>query len=68
MSTHNIPFSICKRKSAEIISNLQLLDFYKQLKNEFETAMANEPLVFEPLKLYYRLASSGPGTPSVKIK
>ena len=29
MSTHNIPFSICKRKSAEIISNLQLLDFFQ---------------------------------------
>ena len=29
MSTNNVPFSICKRKSAEIISNLQLLDFFQ---------------------------------------
>ena len=26
--------------------------FSKGLKNEFETAMANEPSVFEPLKFY----------------
>ena len=25
----------------------------KGLKNEFETAMVNEPSVFEPLKFYY---------------
>ena len=29
MSTHNIPSSIYKRKSAKIISNLQLLDFFQ---------------------------------------
>ena len=38
MSTHNIPFSIM------IIS--------KGLKNEFETAVVNEPSEFEPLKFY----------------
>ena len=26
--------------------------FFKGLKNEFETAVANEPSVFEPLKVY----------------
>ena len=26
--------------------------FYKGLKNEFETAVVNEPAVFEPLKFY----------------
>ena len=26
--------------------------FYKGLKNEFETAVVNEPSVFEPLKVY----------------
>ena len=26
--------------------------FSKELKNEFETAMVNEPSVFEPLKFY----------------
>ena len=27
--------------------------FSKGLKNEFETAMVNEPSVFEPLNVYY---------------
>ena len=36
-------FNIKKRK---------LWDFSKGLKNEFETAMVNEPSVFEPLKFY----------------
>ena len=51
MSTDNIPFSINK-KTALILPNLQLLNFYKGLKNEFEIAVANEPSVFEPLKFY----------------
>ena len=55
MCTQNIPFSIYKkRKSTEIIPNLQLWDFSKGLKNEFETAMVKEPSVFEPLKFYCR--------------
>ena len=52
MKTHNIPFSIYKKKitlnypkSADVI-------FSKGLKNEFETAVVNEPSVFEPLKFY----------------
>ena len=32
--------------------NLQQGDFSKGLKNEFETAVVNEPSVFEPLKFY----------------
>ena len=40
-----------KRKSPEIIPNLQLLDFFKRLKNKFETVMVNEQAVFEPMKL-----------------
>ena len=32
--------------------NLQLWAFSKGLKNEFKTAMVNEPSVFEPLKFY----------------
>ena len=28
--------------------------FSKGLKNEFETAVVNEPSVFEPLKFYYK--------------
>ena len=31
---------------------MQLLDFPKGLKYEFETDMVNEPSVFEPWKLY----------------
>ena len=49
ISTHNIPFSI--EKIHKIILNLQRRDFSKGLKNEFETAMVNEPSVFEPLKV-----------------
>ena len=52
MRTRNIPFSIYKGKSACIIPNLQLLDFFKGLKDEFETAVVNEPSVFEPLKFF----------------
>ena len=40
------------RKSPIIILNPQLLDFSQGLKNEFEIAMVNEPLVFELLKFY----------------
>ena len=38
--------------------NLQLWDFSEGLKNEFETAMVNEPSVFEPLKFYCNLQSA----------
>ena len=52
MSTNNIPISKYNRKSAEIIPNLQLWDFPKGFKNEFETAVVHESSVFEPLKFY----------------
>ena len=52
MSTHNTPFSVNKRKSVLIISNVQLVDFSKGHKDGFETAVVNEPSVFEPLKFY----------------
>ena len=53
MSTHNqhTIFNI-KQKSPKNFPNLQLWDFSYGLKNEFETAMVNEPSVFEPPKLY----------------
>ena len=37
--------------------------FSKELKNEFETAVINEPSVFEPLKVYciYLSCKSHPG-------
>ena len=49
-----------KKKSPEIIMNLQRRGCSKGLKNEFETAMVNEPSVFEPLKFYctYRYAAA----------
>ena len=47
MCTHNISFSI----KMKIILRLQLFDFSKGVKN-VETAVVNEPSVFEPLKFY----------------
>ena len=42
-----------KRKPPSIIPNLQLWDFFsKGFKNGFETAMVNEPSVFEPLEVF----------------
>ena len=53
MSTHNIPFLNVKKK---IILELSLICNYgicsKGPKNEFETAVVNEPSVFEPLKFH----------------
>ena len=46
-------FNIYKRKSTQIIPNLQLLDCFKGLKDEFETAVVNEPSVFEPQKVSF---------------
>ena len=48
MSTQNIP-------RTKTTLNLQVWDFSKGLKNEFETALVNEPSVFEPLKFYCKL-------------
>ena len=53
MITHNIPFSICVRKNTLNYPKSAVMGFFsKGLKNEFETAMVNEPSVFEPLKFY----------------
>ena len=49
-------FKKIKENQLKIILNLQLLNFSKRLKNEFETAVVNEPSVFEPLKFYCILA------------
>ena len=41
------------KKNTTNYPNLQLPAFFsKGLKNEFETAVVNEPSVFEPLKFY----------------
>ena len=43
---------IMGKNHPRFILNLQLWDFSKGLKNEFETPMVNEPSMFEPLKFY----------------
>ena len=51
-----MPLSIQRRKSLSIIPNTIMSAavgfFSKGLKNEFETAVVNEPSMFEPLKFY----------------
>ena len=41
-----------KKKTILNYPNLQLWDLFKGPKNEFETAVVNEPSVFEPLKFH----------------
>ena len=67
MSTHNIPFSIYKRKPAKIIPNLQILDISKGLKNEFETAVVDTPSVVKPLKVYCTCESVAVGSKNIKL-
>ena len=50
MITHNIPFSVLKRLNYPKSAAMSLFSY--GLKNEFETAVVNEPSVFEPLKFY----------------
>ena len=53
MSTHNMPFINIRKENHPKLSQICMgLIFSKGLKNEFETAMVNEPSVFEPLKFY----------------
>ena len=52
MCTHNIPFSTLKEKHLELAQICSYGNFFEGLKNEFETAVVNEPSVFEPLKFY----------------
>ena len=53
MSTHvAFHFQHKEEKSALIVLNLPLWDFSKGLKNEFETAVVDEPSVFERLKFF----------------
>ena len=71
MSTHNIPFSIQKEtfsklsrlgKSINYPKSAAMVYFPRDLlsrpKNEFESAVVNEPSVFEPLKLLLALTHS----------
>ena len=51
MSAHNIPFSILKKKiNLNHPKSAAMYPFSYGVKNEFETALVNEPSVFEPLK------------------
>ena len=55
MGTQNIPFPILKKKITLNYPKSAAMGASKGLKDEFETAMVNEPSVFEPLKFYCRL-------------
>ena len=50
MSIHNIPFTIQKKKITLNFPKSAATGLF--LRNEFETAVVNEPSVFEPLKFY----------------
>ena len=53
MSIHNIPFPNRTKKIILNYPKSAAMGFCsKGPKNEFETAMVNEPSVFEPLKFY----------------
>ena len=53
MSTHNIPFSRLKKKITLSYPKSAAMGFCsKGLKKQFETAVVNEPPVFELLKFY----------------
>ena len=54
---HTIFFNINKKKSPMIILRLPLWDFSNGLKNELETAVVDDPSVFEPLKFCTYLIS-----------
>ena len=52
MNTHKIPFSMTKENHTKLYQICSQGIFSQGLKNEFETAVVNEPSVFEPLKFY----------------
>ena len=62
MYTHKIPFSISKKKNTLNYPNSAAMGFCFELKNEFKTAVVNEPSVFEPLKFYCILVFYSVGT------
>ena len=45
-------FNMNKKKILNYLKSAAMGFFSKGLKNEFETAVVNEPSVFEPLKFY----------------
>ena len=45
-------FNINMKNTLNYLKSAAMGFFFKELKNEFKTAMVNEPSVFEPLKFY----------------
>ena len=52
MSAHNIPFLNIKENHPKLSQICNYGICSKGHKNEFETAVVNEPSVFKPLKFY----------------
>ena len=53
MSTHNLPFSIYRKKKITLnYPKSAAMGFSKGLKSKFETAKVNGPWVFKPLNFY----------------
>ena len=51
-NTHYTIFNVNKMNTLNYSKSAAMEFFSKGLKNEFETAVVNEPSVFEPLKFY----------------
>ena len=51
-NTQYIIFNMNKKNTLNYSKSAAMGFFSKGLKNEFETAVVNEPSVFEPLKFY----------------
>ena len=51
-SSEYTQYTIFNMKKENTLNYPKSADFSKGLRNEFETAVVNEPSVFEPLKFY----------------
>ena len=54
MTTHNIPFSIYRRKISLNYSKSAAVGFFQGTQKRVRKAVVDEPSVFEPLKFYCR--------------
>ena len=54
MKTHNIPFSIKKKKKKNTLNypKFAARDFIQRTQEGVQAALVNQPSVFEPLKVY----------------
>ena len=55
MKTHNIQFQLKNENHPKLSQICSQVIYSEGLKKEFETAVVNEPSVFEPLKFYCTL-------------